>query len=126
TRDYEKFCDKAFGKYLHHTPAAMMKEPEDRALANTLHQVSSPGMTPTGWAMLGSMPLLFALDRHLGMKEGMIYDDNAFGELQKSRDGYLAAMSSHSDSGYSGSSSSDSGSSSSDSGSGWSWSWGGG
>src|SRR4051812_11778890 len=31
TRDYEKFCENAFGKYLHHTPAEQMTEPDDRA-----------------------------------------------------------------------------------------------
>src|SRR6185369_8178782 len=38
TKEYAAFCEKAFGRYLHHTPGAMMATPTSAALANTLHQ----------------------------------------------------------------------------------------
>src|SRR6187402_1586997 len=46
TKEYAAFCDKAFGRYLHHTPKAMMDEPTSAALANTLHQVKGPALSP--------------------------------------------------------------------------------
>ncbi len=68
--------------------------------------------------MLGAMPLLFALDRELGIKDGHIYDDTALKDLDTQRKFFLS-MPSSSSSGDSDSVSwgSDSASSSSDSGS---------
>ena len=107
TKEYAAFCQKAFGKYLHHTPKAMMDTPTSAALANTLHQLRGQSLSPAGWAMVGSVPLLFALDRELGFKEGHVYDDAAIHELEGVRQAQLAAVSS---------------SSGSDSGSSWTWS----
>lgn len=111
TREYEKFCQGAFGEYLHHTPQAEGSPPDDRALANTLHQLKQPALSPAGWAMLGAMPLLFALDRELGVTDGHIYDDTALADLERQRQFFLST-----------SGSSDSGTSAgSDGGSSWSW-----
>jgi hypothetical protein len=96
TKEYAKFCDQAFGRYLHHTPKAMMDTPTQAAVANTLHQLRNPALTPAGWAMVGTMPLLFALDRELGFKEGHLYDESAMHELESLRQAQLAAASSSS------------------------------
>jgi uncharacterized membrane protein YgcG len=109
TKEYAKFCDQAFGKYLHHTPKAMMDTPTPAALANTLHQLRGQSLSPAGWAMVGSVPLLFALDRELGFKGGHVYEEGAMHELEGLRQAQLAAAGS-------GGSTSDSGSSS------WTWS----
>src|SRR5688572_16638682 len=77
TKEYAKFCEQAFGRYLHHTPKAMMDTSTQAALANTLHQLKGQALTPAGWAMVGTMPLLFALDRELGFADGHIYDESA-------------------------------------------------
>jgi len=105
TKEYAKFCEQAFGRYLHHTPKAMMDTSTQAALANTLHQLRGQSLSPAGWAMVGSVPLLFALDRELGFKEGYLYDDHAIHELEGLRQVQLAAASSGSSSGDSGSSS---------------------
>ena len=105
TKEYAKFCEQAFGRYLHHTPKAMMDTPTSAAVANTLHQLKGQSLTPAGWAMVGTMPLLFALDRELGFKDGHIYDDSAIHQLEGVRQAQIAAAS--------GSSSGDGGSSSS-------------
>ena len=105
TKEYAKFCDQAFGKYLHHTPKAMMDTPTNAALANTLHQLRTPALTPAGWAMVGTVPLLFAIDRELGFKEGHMYDDSAIVGLEQMRQAQLAAASSGSGSGSDGGSS---------------------
>ena len=94
TREYAAFCQQAFGKYLHHTPKAMMDTPTSAALANTLHQLRGQSLSPAGWAMVGSMPLIFALDRELGFKEGHVYDEAAIHELEGLRQAQLAAVSS--------------------------------
>lgn len=103
TKEYQKFCDEAFGKYLHHTPGAMMATPTSTALANTLHQFRQPSLAPAQWAMLGSIPLLFAIDRELGFKDGHMYDDSALLQLESTRQMQLAATAGASGSGDSGS-----------------------
>jgi hypothetical protein len=111
TKEYAKFCEQAFGKYLHHTPKAMMDTPTQAAVANTLHQLRNPALTPAGWAMVGTVPLLFAIDRELGFKDGHMYDDGAIHELEGVRQAQLAAVSGASGSSDSSSSSTWSGSS---------------
>lgn len=123
TKEYAAFCLKAFGKYLHHTPGAMMSTPTPAALANTLHQLKQPAIGPAQWAMLGTVPLLFAIDRELGFKDGHMYDEGAIQQLEATRQMQLAAASSSGGSSDSGTGSGSSGSSS-DSGSSW-FSWGG-
>ena len=103
TKEYAKFCDQAFGKYLHHTPKAMMDTPTSAALANTLHQLRTPALTPAGWAMVGTVPLLFAIDRELGFKDGHMYDDGAIVGLEQMRQVQLAAVGGSSGGGDSGS-----------------------
>jgi hypothetical protein len=106
TKAYADFCEKAFGKYLHHTPKAMMETTTKDALANTLHQLKQPSISPAAYAMVGTVPLLFALDRELGFKDGYLYDEPAIQDLEVHRQMQLAAVSG------SGGSGSDSGSTS--------------
>ena|SRR5688572_17810039 len=93
TKAYADFCQKAFGKYLHHTPKAMMDTPTKDALANTLHQLKQPSIAPAAYAMVGTVPLLFALDRELGFKDGYVYDEPAIQDLEVHRQAQLAAVS---------------------------------
>lgn len=104
TKEYASFCEKAFGRYLHHTPGAMMATPSNEALANTLHQLRGQALSPTGWAMVGTVPLIFAIDRELGFKDGHVYDESAIHTLESQRQSMIAsAGSSGGDSGYAGS-----------------------
>lgn len=104
TKEYASFCEKAFGRYLHHTPKAMMATPSNEALANTLHQLRGQALSPAGWAMVGTVPLLFAIDRELGFKDGHVYDESAIHTLESQRQSMIAtAGSSGGDSGYTGS-----------------------
>ena len=72
TRDYHAFCRKAFGKYLHHTPKQQLEEPLFHSVANTLHLVRRR----QGQAAVasGAVPLVFSIDRQLGMGDGYLYD----------------------------------------------------
>jgi hypothetical protein len=73
TRIYERFCTKALGRFLHHTPAEAMPTPElaksgikrSWRLACELERID-----PKKPARL---PLLFAIDGLLNIKNGFIY-----------------------------------------------------
>lgn len=73
TRNYELFCDKALGRFLHHTPAEAMESP-------TLAQTG----IKTAWKLSCAreniparnpdrLPLLFAMDDRLKIPDGFRY-----------------------------------------------------
>ena len=73
TRHYADFCRRAFGGFLHHTPAA--------ALSSSGR--SNDGLRRCWWQACREeninprrptrLPLLFAIDRKLGVKDGFVY-----------------------------------------------------
>lgn len=73
TRHYEKFCQAAFGKFLHHTPAAVIgaekksNEGLRRVWFFTCQQENINPHSPT------RLPLLFALDTKLNIANGFRY-----------------------------------------------------
>tara|TARA_B100000745_G_scaffold286215_1_gene221986 strand:- start:1871 stop:2521 length:651 start_codon:yes stop_codon:yes gene_type:complete len=73
TRKYQAFCDKAFGRYLHHTPAEAMPDPKlategiKRAWRLACARERIKAFEPT------RLPLLFALDRQLNIEGGFTY-----------------------------------------------------
>ena len=85
TRDYQAFCRQAFGSYLHHTPDGMMGVPMRDALANTLHHMSKPLPGAAAWATVGAVPLLFAMDRELGVPDGHLHDAESLASLETAR-----------------------------------------
>lgn len=73
TRNYEQFCRKGLGRFLHHTPAEAMESPT----------VASDGIKRT-WALAcrrvgmepdkaTALPLLFAIDGKLAIGDGFRY-----------------------------------------------------
>lgn len=73
TRHYEQFCQKAFGRFLHHTPAVVLgKGAQDNAGLRRcwwyccLEENINP-RKPT------RLPLLFALDTKLNIPNGFVY-----------------------------------------------------
>ncbi len=74
TRAYRDFCSKAFGRFLHHTPAEAMKSPT----------VATEGIKRAWWLTCrmekidpkapAALPLLFAIDERLGIADGFRYD----------------------------------------------------
>jgi hypothetical protein len=76
TRNYQVFCDKALGRFLHHTPAEAMLTPQNaqegirRAwrLACGLEDISA--RTPP------RLPLIFKLDDRLNIPDGFRYSLN--------------------------------------------------
>jgi hypothetical protein len=78
TREYQSFCDEAFGHYLHHTPEQTMSEPMPAALRRTLLATDrQPDLT--GYA---GIPLLFALDSQLGLAGGQSWTPQDLDQLR--------------------------------------------
>jgi hypothetical protein len=76
TRDYEQFCKRAFGRFMHHTPAVAMSSAAGRRIADGLRRTwwfacKDEGINPAGATRL---PLLFALDGALQIPNGFLYD----------------------------------------------------
>lgn len=73
TRSYETFCGKAFGGFLHHTPAVVLS-PDKR---------NNEGLRRVWWQCCKEenidprkplrLPLLFAIDAKLGIADGFVY-----------------------------------------------------
>lgn len=73
TRNYQAFCNKAFGGYMHHTPAVALGrgQTDDVGLKRTWRQACrEENINPTSPSRL---PLLFAIDEKLGIKDGFHY-----------------------------------------------------
>lgn len=73
TREYEAFCKKAFGRFMHHTPAVVL---------GSVRQANAGLRRCWWWACREEnihplkptrLPLLFALDDKLGIAEGFRY-----------------------------------------------------
>jgi hypothetical protein len=73
TRDYQSFCKRAFGGFLHHTPAVILSE----------ERKSNEGLRRVWWFTCKyenidprnptRLPLLFALDAKLNIPGGFVY-----------------------------------------------------
>ena len=85
TREYETFCKKTFGYFLHHTPAESMSSPTVAQsgikliwkLACCLENINSK--TPK------KLPLLFEIDKKLKIENGFYYELNCL-DIQKNND----------------------------------------
>lgn len=112
TRQYQQFCDQAFGRFLHHTPAEAMQNKtlaQDGIKRAWRIACAEEGINPR---TPNRLPLLFALDAELGIANGFVYQLDC---LSRTGNGYCASHIGCS-SGCSGASGSDSGCSSGDGG----------
>ena len=79
TREYQSFCDEAFGYYLHHSPEETMDEAMPRSLSRTLTTLErdpTPGYI--------GIPFLFALDGELGLEDGQTWTPEDIDSLRSS------------------------------------------
>jgi hypothetical protein len=86
TREYDVFCRRAFGGFLHHTPAVVLSE----------HRKSNEGLRRVWWYCCKyenidpvnptRLPLLFALDSKLNIPNGFVYHPRCE-ELRKNGSG---------------------------------------
>lgn len=113
TRQYDKFCRRSFGRFLHHTPAEAMSSPTQasdglkRAWRLACAQEKIDPKEPE------RLPRLFALDASLGIAGGFVYQLDCMAARGAAGDAYCASHI-----GCSGGCSGDSGSSDDDGGSG--------
>ena len=85
SREYTAFCAKAFGGYLHHAPDAEMNVSMSTALGNTLQAIKARKGTATGVALLGGIPLLFAIDSALAIEGGFKHDAQTIAAIEAKR-----------------------------------------
>src|SRR3954468_22859842 len=103
TRDYDAFCRRAFGGFLHHTPAVVLSE----------HPKSNEGLRRVWWYCCkyenidpvspSRLPLLFALDSKLNVADGFTYHPQCE-EMRKNGSGAAHCGGDFSDSSVDGSS----------------------
>lgn len=83
TREYQTFCQKAFGRFLHHTPAEAMKSPLTaqlgikRAWRIACNRQDIKPHEPS------ELPDLFGLDKKLEIPDGFYYSLNCKDSLYK-------------------------------------------
>ena len=104
TREYDAFCRRAFGGFLHHTPAVVLSE----------HRKSNEGLRRVWWYCCKyenidpvrptRLPLLFALDSKFKIPNGFVYHPDCE-ELRKNGSGTAHCGGDFSDSSVDGSSS---------------------
>lgn len=73
TRNYDHFCRRGLGRFLHHTPAEAMKSPTEAgdSIKRTWRLAClRAGMDP---AKATALPLLFAIDGQLAIPDGFRY-----------------------------------------------------
>jgi hypothetical protein len=93
TRYYEKFCQQAFGRFLHHTPAAVLgsDKKSNEGLRRTWYYCCVlENINPSNPTRL---PLLFALDAKMNLADGFRYAPDC--KALRSSDGataYTAAI----------------------------------
>jgi hypothetical protein len=73
TRDYAEFCDVALGRFLHHMPESAMSAADAAAMGkSTLQNTLKLAQQDEGIAAT-ALPLLFTVDRDLGIEGGRRY-----------------------------------------------------
>lgn len=87
TRHYELFCRKAFGGFFHHTPAVVLSK----------NRQNNSGLRRVWWHCCreesidpkkpSRLPLLFALDGKLGIKDGFVYAADCRGPINRNQGG---------------------------------------
>ncbi len=87
TRNYEHFCRKAFGRFMHHTPAVALGTAQQqneglrRCWWHTCREENINPRAPT------RLPLLFALDAKLHIPNGFVYVPDCSGVRRAGADG---------------------------------------
>jgi len=84
TRGYEQFCSRAFGRFLHHTPAEAMSSPSmaQQGIKRAWRLACArDGVNPSHPSTL---PLLFSIDRDLKIENGFHYVSDCSNEIRRS------------------------------------------
>ncbi|QLI81451.1 hypothetical protein HZU75_07890 [Chitinibacter fontanus] len=79
TAVYQEFCQKALGRFIHHTPAESTVQ--SKSVRRSWNLACRDEGIQAG--QIASMPLLFAIDRHLQIPEGFLYSATTFQNSNK-------------------------------------------
>lgn len=74
TRSYHDFCNKTFGKYLHHAPAGTSSSSKEKEALKHTYKTSKVLKEYDLNFMSGSLPLIFMVDSLVGFPDGLTYD----------------------------------------------------
>lgn len=74
TRSYHDFCNKTFGKYLHHAPAGTSSSNKEKEALKNTYKTSKVLKEYDLNYMSGSLPLIFMVDNLVSFPEGLTYD----------------------------------------------------
>lgn len=102
TRHYQHFCRKAFGRFLHHTPAVALganRQTNTRLRRVWQQTCRQEGIDPSRPKRL---PLIFLLDEQLGISDGFRYALDCHGLRQHDSPASTQCVSDFSDSGSDG------------------------
>ena len=92
TREYQRFCRRAFGGFLHHTPAVVLSDDKKnneglrRVWWYTCKYENIDPKNPT------RLPLLFALDAKLNIPNGFVYHPRRGEEPRKDAEAPMSLM----------------------------------
>ncbi len=93
TKGYQAFCQKAFGRFLHHTPAVVLVGGQQQSNAGLRrcwqHACHEENINPRQPSRL---PLLFALDAKLQIANGFSYVPDCESVQRKGADGNTTAV----------------------------------
>jgi hypothetical protein len=87
TKNYQEFCQQAFGRFLHHTPAVVLGKGQQGSAGihrSWFYACQEENIDPKRPARL---PLLFALDGKLNIPNGFVYVANCSGLQRTTGDG---------------------------------------
>lgn len=91
TRQYEKFCQSAFGRFLHHTPAEAMSSPTQASEGIKRAWRLACARENINPQQPARLPRLFALDASLGIAGGFIYQLDCMAARGAAESGYCAS-----------------------------------
>lgn len=74
TREYQHFCDQAFGEFLHHTPAEAMTSPTVAQSGIKLAWKLACRKEKINPQKATRLPLLFEIDKRLNIEAGFYYE----------------------------------------------------
>jgi hypothetical protein len=84
TREYTSFCSKAFGRFIHHTPAEAMKSQIEAQIGIKRAWELSCSRERINHFSPNRLSLIFALDSRLNIQDGFNYELNCMSSLSDS------------------------------------------
>lgn len=87
TRLYQHFCGRAFGRFLHHTPAVLLGDNRRNNIGLRRCWYWNCTLENINPRKPARLPLLFALDARLGISGGFVYVADCSGPRRAAADG---------------------------------------